>query len=136
MKGKTLTVSALVLGVAAAGCSDGTAPQPDLVCPSASVPLCTRSDSVGVVILPAANDARTRSVSALKNVAQAARLATELSRISEALKAGNVTLVKGGLRAAREVLVAARQQLGSYPGDAPDLAAVELALIQIERAVK
>ena len=127
---------ALMLAAATPGCSDASAPRADLFCPGAGVALCAKSDSVRSVVLPAVNDARLRNVGALKNATQAARLGGELRLLEDALRAGNVTAADAALRAASDAIGAARPQLATYPGDAPDLAAVELALIQIARAIK
>jgi hypothetical protein len=123
------------LGAACVACGDSTAPprpDPDEVCPSAPVPLCNGANAVAVAAArDGASDAAGRSVSALDNAAARAALASRLTQLESALAAGNVTRGREALRQSREALAAARGQLTAFPGDAADLAAIELALDQV-----
>lgn len=128
-----LGVALAVLVVA--GCSELTAPK-DLTCPAATVPLCMRADSTLAVITPLTRDAATRNTSVLENQAAKTSLTTELNALGAAINSGNVTQAQRALDRARAALATARTQLNAHPGDAPDLAAIELALIQAERALQ
>lgn len=116
-------------------CSDSTDVRAGL-CPDADVPLCTSGDSTRAVIRPMTSDAGTRSLSALGNEAARTAIGTELTAIGAAIAAGNVADANAAVDRATAALATARQSLATHPGDAPDLAAIELALIQIRLAIK
>lgn len=116
-------------------CSETTSPE-ELTCPAVAVPLCLQSDSTSALLRPVTNDAATRSTGALGNAAAKTNLTTELNALAEAISRGNVTLARQAIVRARAALQTARSQLDVHPGDAPDLTAIELALIQAERAVQ
>ena len=129
-------LAAAALGVAACmACSDSTGPPPppaDEVCPSAPVPLCSSANAAAAAAArDGASDAAGRSVPALDNAAARTALGARLNQLESALAAGNVTRGREALRQLREALAAARGQLGSFPGDAADLMAIELALDQV-----
>ena len=126
-----ILLMAMMVG-AACGDAAGT---PEEVCPSAQVPLCAKADSTIAVISPMTNDAVVRSAAALGNPAAKAALTTEINAMKAAIAAGNVTQARGALTRARAAIAAARQQ-NSHPGDAPDLSAIELAILQLELATK
>lgn len=128
-----LAIAAAVVALVA--CSDSTAAT-DVTCPSAAVPLCAREDSTVAAVALVTSDAGTRSLGALANPAAKAALATELAAIDAAIDARNVTQARAALERAGAALATARQQLSTHPGDAPDLAAIELALFQVARAVQ
>lgn len=116
------------------GCAEATA-NGDLACPAADVALCTRADSTRSVVIPMIADAASRSSGALGNEAAKGQLTVELTALGEAIAAGNVTQGRNALARARAAVGAARMQLVNNAGDAPDLAVIELALIQAARAL-
>jgi hypothetical protein len=122
------------LAIIQAACTDPAATKDDL-CPAAQVPLCTNSDSTVAVVSPMTNDAVTRSAAALANAPLKATLTTEINAVQSAIAVGNVTQARAALTRARAAIVTARQH-NSHPGDAPDMSAIELALIQLELATK
>ena len=122
------------LVVLLAACSESAATE-DQLCPSAQVPLCMKADSTVAVMLPMTNDAVIRSAAALGNAAVKSTLTSEINAVKAAIVAGNVTQAKNAMARARAAIATARQQ-NTHPGDAPDLAAIELALIQLELATK
>lgn len=130
---KPLTVLALAC-VLAWACNEPAASE-DVMCPEAAVPLCAKLDSTVAVVSPMTNDAVIRSAAALQNSPLRTALAAEIGAIRAAIAGGNVTQMKQGISRARTAIAAARQQNG-HPGDAPDLSAIELALIQLELATK
>lgn len=126
-------VSGSLLALQAA-CTEAAATEEE-VCPSAQVPLCVKADSTLAVVSPMTNDAVARSAAALGNAPVRATLTTEINAVKSAIAAGNVSQARAALTRARAAIVAARQQ-NTHPGDAPDLSAIELALIQLELATK
>lgn len=117
-----------------AACTESAATDEE-ACPSAQVPLCVKADSTLAVVSPMTNDAVARSAPALGNAAVKATLTTEINAVKSALAAGNVTQARAALTRARAAISTALQQ-NTHPGDAPDLSAIELALIQLELATK
>jgi len=93
-------------------------------------------DSALAVITAAITDGATRSLGALENVSAKTSLSGALGALADAIRLGNVTQAKGALDRVYAALEGARQQLNIHPGDAPDLAAIELVFIQTELAVK
>ena len=130
----TVSIARFALGVfLIAACSEVSAPK-DRTCPTASVPLCLGPTLA--VITAALTDAATRSLGAMGNVVAKPSLSSELGAVAEAIGLGNVTRATAALERARAAVAAAQQQLNVYPGDAPDLAAIELVLVQVDLAVK
>lgn len=128
-----LVVLSLLVGVGVSSCGDGrgaTEPPAALTCPSADVPLCSRLTKRAAA-QDAASDAAARSLPALENASTRAALGTSLSRLSTALTAGNITDARAALTGSREALGGARGQLSTSPGDAADLASIELMLDQV-----
>lgn len=115
-------------------CSDTTAPE-QLSCPEAPVLLCAKGD-VAVAVRAVARDAESRSVAGLKNASAAATIKQRLGFLSVALTEGNITAARDALSDARSAIVAAKSQVGQFPGDGPDLSAIELALLQVENTLK
>lgn len=97
------------------------------MCPAADVPLCT-SATAAAAARDAASDAATRSTPALENTTARTALATSLAQLDAALGAQNITDAREGLARSRDAIAAARGQLTNFPGDAADLAAIELML--------
>jgi hypothetical protein len=133
---RRLAATALLGAAAYVGCGgDATGPehqQQDQVCPTASVPLCAAvNSSAASSARESASDAASRSTPALENATARSALGAGLSQLDAALAAGNVTKALAALRATREALTSARAQLNSFPGDAADLAAIELTLDQV-----
>ncbi|MEK7402793.1 MAG: hypothetical protein AABZ80_10615, partial [Gemmatimonadota bacterium] len=81
-------------------------------------------------------DAATRNVGVMSNGAARGSLLTELAAVAEAIGSGKVTRAMAALGRAHAAVEAAQQQLNNNLGDAPDLAAIELVLIQVDLAVK
>lgn len=128
-------MAAAVAALAIAACSESAAPS-ELTCPSAAVPLCAKEDSTVAAVASVTTDAGTRSLGALANPAARTALATELAAIDAAIDARNVTQARAAVERTRTALASAREQLSTHPGDAPDLAAIELALVQVARALQ
>ena len=133
---RPFAVAAAALGAASyLACSDSTAPPPppaDDVCPTATVPLCSGANAaVAAAARDAVADAVGRSTPALENAGARPELAASLAELEAMLAAGNVTRSRNALGRARAALTAAHAQLGTFPGDAPDLTAIELALDRV-----
>lgn len=129
-----IPVSIAIASSSLLACSDGTAPD-QLLCPAAQVLLCTQAETA-VYVAIVARDAESRNVSGLTNAARAAVLKQRLGALNVALAAGNITAAQRALTETRVAIEAAKAQLGQFPGDAPDLTAIELALLQVEKALQ
>lgn len=105
------------------------------MCPEATVPFCAKADSIRASAGPAVTDGEARSLPVLGNAPAKATIQSELTALTTALAAGNVTRARSAVDRARAAISSARQAAG-FPGDAPDLDAIDLALIQIELALK
>lgn len=127
-------LAAVVITVATLAACDDAAGTSELTCPAADVPLCVKADSVLAIVNPMVTDAASRSGGALANAAVKATLIQELDAVSQALAAGRVTQALAAVERARAAVTAARNA-NNPPGDAPDLTAIELALIQLARAL-
>jgi hypothetical protein len=127
--------AALLAGVAlltaAAGCGgDGpTGPvrPPEQSCPTAGVPLC-QDDERGDVAREAVADLVGRVAPKLENPAAREALVTGLGQLAIETGLGNVTAARRALAFSRDALAAAMAQRATYPGDVPDLGAIELEL--------
>lgn len=124
--------AALLVGAA---CRDSTGPEL-LTCPNAAVPFCNESPEAKGAVVEATSDAQTRNVGALKNVSAAQALSLNLRDLSAALSAGEISRARDALSKSRHELATARIQVSTYPGDAPDLTAIDLALTQVERKIQ
>jgi hypothetical protein len=124
---------ALLAGVAmlgAAGCGgDATGPvrPPEQMCPSVAVPICD-DDERADVAREAVADLVGRIAPKLENPAARETLVTGLGQLAIEVGLGNVTAGRRALTFSREALAAALGQRATYPGDAPDLGAIELEL--------
>ena len=119
-----------LVAAAAAGCGDGpTGPvrPPELSCPSVSVPLCENSESTDEA-REAVADLVGRIAPKLENPSAREALVTWLGQLAIEAGLGNVTAARRALTFSREALGAALGQRSTYPGDAPDLGAIELEL--------
>jgi hypothetical protein len=122
----------LMLGAAVivVACEDSGAPTEE-TCPTASARLCfTTPDTIASAIL-AVEDIAERSATGLVTSGPRTEIQTRVPALSEALGAGRVTAARDILADLRESVAAVRS--ASNPGDAPDLAGIELALLVIER---
>jgi len=127
--------AALLAGVAllatSTGCGgDGpTGPvrPPEQSCPSASVPLC-QDDERADLAREAVADLVGRIAPKLENPAAREALVTGLGQLAIETGLGNVTAARRALVFSRDALAAAMAQRTTYPGDLPDLGAIELEL--------
>lgn len=124
----------LALTAVTSGCRNSTEPEP-ITCGTTTALLCQSSDTAAVFVA-VAKDAATRSLSGLKNGGAAAALTIELTALREAMSEGDLGRARNALRRAREALQVAKQRLNEFPGDAPDLTAIDLALLQTQRAIQ
>jgi hypothetical protein len=124
-----LACAALFLAVGA-GCGDGpTGPvrPPELSCPSVSVPLCEDSESSDAA-REAVADLVGRVAPKLENPSSREALVNGLGQLAIEAGLGNITAARRALAFSREALATALSQRSTYPGDAPDLGAIELEL--------
>lgn len=114
------------------GCQGGDSPVAPRAqqCPSTPVPLCT--DAVAATaVRAAAADAELRLVPALESASSRDAFAQRLAVVAARLGSGDVSGARSALVAARGALTDSRAQLSTHPGDAADLAAIELTLDQV-----
>jgi hypothetical protein len=128
-------LAAAALGAACIACGDSPTQlqqqePPPLTCPSAGVPLCS-SPAATAAARDGTSDAAARSTAALENTTARAALATNLGQLDAALGTQNITNARAALGRVRDAISAGRGQLNQFPGDAPDLAAIELLLDQV-----
>jgi hypothetical protein len=119
-----------LLGAAGAACGgDATGPvrPPEQTCPSASAPIC-EDEARADVAREAVADLVGRVAPKLENPASREALVTGLGQLAIEVGLGNVTAGRRALTFSREALSAALAQRAAYPGDAPDLGAIELEL--------
>jgi hypothetical protein len=122
--------SVAVLSAAVGGCGgDATGPvrPPEQSCPSAAVPIC-ENDEHADVAREAVADLVGRIAPKLENPAAREALVTGLGQLAIEVGLGNVTAGRRALTFSREALAAALAQRATYPGDTPDLGAIELEL--------
>jgi hypothetical protein len=134
-------LAGLALGAAlSAACSDSTGVKNDVIqvtdqmCPSTQVPVCTDASAMDVA-RDVASDGSARSIPALENTAARTAIAARLTDVNTALTAGNITKTRTALNSARAAVDAAREQLASFGGDAPDLDSIELLLDHLASVV-
>ncbi len=123
-------VAAVLLAATGTSCGgDATGPvrPPEQSCPTASVPIC-QSDERTDVAREAVADLVGRIAPKLENPAAREALVTGLGQLAIEAGLGNVTAGRRALTFSREALAAALAQRSAYPGDAPDLGAIELEL--------
>jgi hypothetical protein len=119
-------------------CSDSTGPHPDAedtACPNAAITLCAQRDTIQVLV-SAASDARLRNAAALRNANVRQNLSDRLMKLAVALDAGRIAIANGLLIDLRKEITNAHGMSSMNPGDAPDVAAIELTLTQIERRIR
>jgi hypothetical protein len=125
--------SALVAGVAlvSANACGGDATGPvrpaEQTCPSVAVPIC-QNDEQADVAREAVADLVGRVAPKLENPVARDALVTGLGQLTIEVGLGNVTVARRALAFSRDALAAALAQRATYPGDVPDLGAVELEL--------
>ncbi|MFN2567286.1 MAG: hypothetical protein ABR499_20000 [Gemmatimonadaceae bacterium] len=125
-----LLASVALLGVAASCGGDGpTGPvrPPEQRCPSVAVPLCENEEQ-GDVAREAVADLVGRVAPKLENPGAREALVTGLGQLAIEAGLGNVTAARRALTFSREALGVAMAQRSTYPGDLPDLGAIELEL--------
>jgi hypothetical protein len=123
-------VAAALVGAAGAGCGgDATGPvrPPDQTCASAPAPICADEERADVA-REAVADLVGRVAPKLENPAAREALVTGLGQLAIEVGLGNITAGRRALTFSREALSAALAQRSSYPGDTPDLGAIELEL--------
>lgn len=114
------------------GCQGGDSPVAPGAqqCPSARVPLCTDA-AQATAVRAAAADAELRLVPALQSASTRDFFGQRLTVVVSRLGSGDVSGARSALVTARGALADSRAQLSTHPGDAADLAAIELTLDQI-----
>jgi len=132
VRGSLLTGVALlgVIGAIGAGCSgDATGPvrPPEQRCPSAGVPICA-DDETADIAREAVADLVGRVAPKLENPGAREALVTGLGQLAIEVGLGNITAARRALTFSRDALNAALAQRATYPGDSPDLGAIELEL--------
>jgi hypothetical protein len=123
-------VAAALLGAAGAACGgDATGPvrPPEQTCPGAAVPICENEERADVA-REAVADLVGRVAPKLENPAARESLVTGLGQLAIQVGLGNITAGRRALAFSREALAAALAQRDTYPGDTPDLGAIELEL--------
>ena len=125
--------SAALLGVAGAACGgDATGPvrPPEQTCPSVAAPICEDEERADVA-REAVADLVGRIAPKLENPTAREALVTGLGQLAIEVGLGNVTAGRRALSYSRDALAAALAQRATYPGDTPDLGAIELELDQM-----
>jgi hypothetical protein len=125
-----LLAAVALAGAIAAGCGgDVTGPvrPPEQSCPSVAVPLC-EDDEQASVAREAVADLVGRIAPKLENPAARDGLVTGLGQLAIEAGLGRVTSARRALTFSREALDAALAQRATYPGDVPDLGAIQLEL--------
>jgi hypothetical protein len=119
-----------LLGAAGAGCGgDATGPvrPPEQTCPAVAAPICENEERADVA-REAVADLVGRIAPKLENPAAREALVTGLGQLAIEVGLGNITAGRRALTFSREALNAALTQRATYPGDTPDLGAIELEL--------
>jgi hypothetical protein len=119
-----------LLGAASATCgSDATGPvrPPEQSCPLIAVPIC-EDEARADISREAVADLVGRIAPKLENPEARQALVTGLGQLAIEVGLGNVTAGRRALAFTRDALNAALAQRATYPGDVPDLGAIELEL--------
>ena len=119
------------------GCQGGDSPVAPGAqqCPSARVPLCMDA-AQATAVRAAAADAQLRLAPALESAPARDIFDQRLTVVAARLGGGDVSGARAALGAARGALAESRAQLATHPGDAADLAAIELTLDQIAAVLR
>ncbi len=127
-------VGCSLLAAVASGCSGGDATGPirpaDQTCPSATVPMCEDTPETNLAREDVA-DLVGRVAPKLENPEASRSLVTGLGQLAIELGLGNVTNARRALTFSRDALNQALSNVSTYPGDRPDLGAIELELDRI-----
>jgi hypothetical protein len=126
----TCFLVAAVGGGCAGGDATGPLRPPEQTCPSASVPICEDGPQADVAREDVA-DLVGRVAPKLENPDASRALVTGLGQLAIELGLGNVTAARRALTFSRDALAQAMSKLSAYPGDGPDLGAIELELDRI-----
>ena len=129
LRGAVGLLATALFGTACAG-TDGPLAPTALQCPTARVPLCTDA-AQATAVRAATADAQLRVVPALEGALARDVFGQRLTVVAARLGSGDVSGARAALAAARGALAESRAQLAAHPGDAADLAAIELTLDQI-----
>jgi hypothetical protein len=119
-----------LVGPMVASCGgDATGPvrPPDQTCPAVAVPIC-QDHAEADVAREAVADLVGRVAPKLENPTARDALVTGLGQLTIEVGLGNVTAARRALTFSRDALYAALAQRATYPGDTPDLGAIELEL--------
>ncbi len=125
-----ISAAGILLAAIGVGCGgDATGPlrTPEQSCPTAPVPIC-QSDERTDVAREAVADLVGRVAPKLENPDAREALVTGLGQLAIEAGIGNVTAGRRALTFTRQALAAAMAQRTTYPGDLPDLGAIELEL--------
>jgi hypothetical protein len=116
------------------GCAGGDATGPirpaDQTCPSAAVPMCEDTPETNLAREDVA-DLVGRVAPKLENPDASRSLVTGLGQLAIELGLGNVTNARRALSFSRDALTEAMSKVSAYPGDGPDLGAIELELDRV-----
>ena len=127
-------VGCSLLAAIQSGCAGGDATGPirpaDQTCPSAAVPMCEDTPETNLAREDVA-DLVGRVAPKLDNPDASHALVTGLGQLAIELGLGNVTNARRALTFSRDALTQALSRVSSYPGDAPDLGAIELELDRV-----
>ncbi len=129
-RSRVACLAVALLGAAGAGCGgDATGPvrPPEQTCPSVAIPICEDEERADIA-REAVADLVGRIAPKLENPAARDGLVTGLGQLAIEVGLGNVTSARRALTFSREALSAALAQRATYPGDLPDLGAIELEL--------
>jgi hypothetical protein len=123
-------LAAAMFGAAGASCGgDATGPvrPPEQTCPAVAVPICENEERADVA-REAVADLVGRVAPKLENPAARDALVTGLGQLAIEVGLGNITAGRRALTFSRDALNAALAQRATYPGDTPDLGAIEIEL--------
>jgi hypothetical protein len=123
-----------LLAAIQSGCAGGDATGPirpaDQTCPSAAVPMCEDTPEANLAREDVA-DLVGRVAPKLENPDASHALVTGLGQLAIELGLGNVTNARRALTFSRDALSQALSRVSTYPGDGPDLGAIELELDRV-----
>ena len=119
----------LLVGVVSGCGGDATGPvrPPEQTCPAVVVPICEDDDETDLA-REAVADLVGRIAPKLENPTAREALVTGLGQLAIEAGLGNVTAARRALSYSRAALSAALGARATYPGDVPDLGALELEL--------
>lgn len=127
-----LAIAVLVGGAGCGGDATGPVRPPDQTCPAIGAPIC--SDEQGAdEAREAVADLVGRVAPKLENPQSRESLVSGLGQLAIEVGVGNITAARRALAFSREALGTALSQRASYPGDVPDLGAIELELDHMSR---